>query len=274
VKETYNRREDFVFPAGILWFILWLVFSILFRFVIPVLTGGSRKSRRAAQRWNQLFRQFQSIHSGDIQRSGHRTILYLWDGGEISARTEGSYSRLKIRIFGIAPHFYKLTRFPRLPFAFFRSFIDEEHQLADLPYIASGDSQDIDGFRNTPQGGRLLSRLNEARLSVNSNSEGITLSQRVRNSQIGDLDLSGMIELGNSFLQFRGSLAKEIPVHAVNSTQRCAYCKESLDTKLPLIHCAACATPHHRECFELNGHCAVYGCTSRIPAKEPVLVSR
>ncbi|HET6266565.1 MAG TPA: RING finger protein [Acidobacteriota bacterium] len=263
-----------MFPAGILWFVLWLVFSILFRFIVPALTGGRRTYKRAALRWNFLFQQFQSVHGGTIQRSGRRTLLYIWGGGQISVRIEGAYSRLKIHSQAVPARKLRFTRIPRLPFAFFRSFIDEEHQIGDLPYVASRDTEDLAGLKSNPDFWRLLSRLNEAHLSVNSDSQGVTLSRRVRNSEIEDLELSGMIELADSLAQFRNPLSAEIPVHAIDSQQRCAYCKESLDTKLPLIRCAACATPHHRECFELNGHCAVYGCTSRIPAKEPVLLSR
>jgi Prokaryotic RING finger family 1 len=263
-----------VFPAGILWFVLWLVFSVLFRFVIPALTGGRRTYKRAAQQWSLLFNQLQSIHGGSIERSGRRTIIYIWEGGQISARLDGSYSRLKIHTHSAPGRQFKFTRIPRLPFAFFRSFIDEDHQIGDLPYVASRETEDLAGLKSNPDFWRLISRLNDARLSVNADSQGLTLSRRVRNSQIEDMDLPGMIELADSLTKFRNPLSAEIPVHAIDSLQRCAYCKESLDSKSPLIYCAACATPHHRECFELNGHCAVYGCTSRIPAKEPVLLSR
>jgi len=48
---------------------------------------------------------------------------------------------------------------------------------------------------------------------------------------------------------------------------RCQVCGESI--VLDRIECRRCETPHHRDCWDYNGRCAVYGCGEshfRIPA--------
>jgi hypothetical protein len=32
--------------------------------------------------------------------------------------------------------------------------------------------------------------------------------------------------------------------------------------RLPSLSCPDCDTPHHRDCWEFNGGCAIYGCAS------------
>jgi hypothetical protein len=39
---------------------------------------------------------------------------------------------------------------------------------------------------------------------------------------------------------------------------RCQVCGERVT--LDRIDCRRCETPHHRDCWEYNGRCAMYGC--------------
>lgn len=51
----------------------------------------------------------------------------------------------------------------------------------------------------------------------------------------------------------------------------CPYCRAPIDTQAEeSLTCEACDTPHHRDCFEENGGCTVFGCKSA-PADEPKL---
>lgn len=42
----------------------------------------------------------------------------------------------------------------------------------------------------------------------------------------------------------------------------CIVCGELLDGEADVVRCANCETPHHRDCWEFQGVCAVYGCGS------------
>lgn len=47
-------------------------------------------------------------------------------------------------------------------------------------------------------------------------------------------------------------------VHEV-ATLRCPVCSQETG-RGNTVHCAACNAPHHRDCFEYNGRCAIFGC--------------
>jgi hypothetical protein len=40
----------------------------------------------------------------------------------------------------------------------------------------------------------------------------------------------------------------------------CPYCQTPIAEDEEEVHCPACRTPHHRQCWQENGGCAVYGC--------------
>ncbi|MCI0447807.1 hypothetical protein L0152_31910 [bacterium] len=42
----------------------------------------------------------------------------------------------------------------------------------------------------------------------------------------------------------------------------CPYCKSPLTQSADVRTCADCQTSYHRECWEANGHCSVFGCSS------------
>jgi TM2 domain-containing membrane protein YozV len=48
----------------------------------------------------------------------------------------------------------------------------------------------------------------------------------------------------------------------------CPYCRAELEPEEPVTICAACATPHHADCFAENGGCTVFGCADA-PKDEP-----
>jgi len=48
----------------------------------------------------------------------------------------------------------------------------------------------------------------------------------------------------------------------------CPYCRGVLDEMTEQIVCEGCDTPHHRDCYEENGGCTVFGCRCG-PAEEP-----
>jgi hypothetical protein len=48
----------------------------------------------------------------------------------------------------------------------------------------------------------------------------------------------------------------------------CPYCRGTLGETTEQIICEGCDTPHHRDCYEENGGCTVFGCRCG-PAEEP-----
>jgi TM2 domain-containing membrane protein YozV len=50
----------------------------------------------------------------------------------------------------------------------------------------------------------------------------------------------------------------------------CPYCRASVSETDERVICDGCDTPHHRDCYEENGGCTVFGCRCA-PADEPKL---
>jgi TM2 domain-containing membrane protein YozV len=57
----------------------------------------------------------------------------------------------------------------------------------------------------------------------------------------------------------------------VTSALACPYCRMTLEqAEGQITICPGCETPHHTDCFEENGGCTVFGCSSA-PPPEPKL---
>ncbi|MBI4441621.1 hypothetical protein HY639_05615, partial [Candidatus Woesearchaeota archaeon] len=41
---------------------------------------------------------------------------------------------------------------------------------------------------------------------------------------------------------------------------KCNVCGQGIEDRI--VHCCACDTIHHQECFDYTGNCSVYGCGS------------
>lgn len=54
------------------------------------------------------------------------------------------------------------------------------------------------------------------------------------------------------------------------TTEVCPYCRASIIEEEPITACVGCGTKHHRDCYEENGGCTIFGC-SCAPAEEPKL---
>jgi Uncharacterised protein family UPF0547 len=49
----------------------------------------------------------------------------------------------------------------------------------------------------------------------------------------------------------------------------CPYCLHPIQSWPPTQDCPACQTPHHQECWDELGGCAVYGCSRMVEAHKP-----
>jgi uncharacterized RDD family membrane protein YckC len=46
--------------------------------------------------------------------------------------------------------------------------------------------------------------------------------------------------------------------------KNCAYCHAVIKTGVKVVKCPECGTPHHKDCWEENKGCAVYGCGAKV----------
>ncbi len=51
----------------------------------------------------------------------------------------------------------------------------------------------------------------------------------------------------------------------MSSRKLCPYCQTEVTPRDEEVVCPSCQVPHHSECWEENGGCAVYGCRSANP---------
>jgi hypothetical protein len=117
-------------------------------------------------------------------------------------------------------------------------------------------------------GGMLIS-VNPERLLVqidrNLGNSTEALSQMVNDALI----LFDGLQQGVSRRMSEGiSIVPSTELDVDNGPPVCKVCGETIDDG-PVILCASCRTPHHRECWEYVGFCSIYGCGSK--AGEPGL---
>jgi len=49
--------------------------------------------------------------------------------------------------------------------------------------------------------------------------------------------------------------------------QVCPYCREKIQSSEAVSQCFVCKTPHHQECWSEAEHCAVFGCSGKVPIR-------
>jgi hypothetical protein len=49
-------------------------------------------------------------------------------------------------------------------------------------------------------------------------------------------------------------------LNLLSGEQRCAYCREWLESNVSTVRCFQCNAPYHLDCFQVNSGCAVFGC--------------
>jgi hypothetical protein len=50
----------------------------------------------------------------------------------------------------------------------------------------------------------------------------------------------------------------------MNSEVLCPVCGCGFEEKHKIVTCEGCLTPHHHDCWDYSGRCAIYGCSSTI----------
>lgn len=51
----------------------------------------------------------------------------------------------------------------------------------------------------------------------------------------------------------------------MNSEVLCPVCGCGFEEKHKIVTCEECLTPHHHDCWDYSGKCAIYGCSATIP---------
>lgn len=251
--------------------ILGVVFSVLFRLVFR-LRRGRRWHNRTRRNWNWALNQIAAQLGGTLYEDGRR-IGWQSEKAQIEVRTSGrSHSRVDIRIPKGVPFWISFDRIPGPVHAFVESFLKPEQRIGNEPFfIRTNAPEKLEEIKRSPSLAPLLGQLSRYGFSVQANGNGVTLTRRISNRRMEDYPYLELLRLAQSLADVCSGAFAEMPLQEVSTDQHCAYCKESIGDGAPVTSCAVCRTPHHQECFHLNGGCSVFGCRSRQYIEPPLV---
>lgn len=235
--------------------LLYYTVKLILRVVFRSGPGVHRLMRSAYASLETLTRQY----GGSLRQFDSHTLQWeMPSGGYVQIRRR-SHPTIHVHIPLTPGYSMNCQRIPRLLYAFVDAFLHEDSHIGTLPYyISSNNRERFHELKNRPEFLRLFARLSKEKYSITLNASGLKASKRLSMHEANDVILFEQIRLLKDF----GALCvlrNEIPVQPVNSVSRCAYCHEEGQD---LICCSTCLTPHHQECFQLNGSCSVFGCGS------------
>ncbi len=199
-------------------------------------------------------------HGGSINEWTSWVEYKFHDDVRIRATYRG---RPQLKIF--LPHEFsksiRLCRIPPFVFSLLLPFLPRSVRLERLPYLAGGE--DVADLDQQSAFDPILERLCRSGYSIHTGSQGMTLTKILRPDDSMEIPFLETIRTIREFAKLLDGPVIEIPVSAITSDSRCAYCKEEMIAESEITHCLQCATPHHRECFDLNAGCSVFGCNSK-----------
>jgi len=248
-----------------------LLFFILRAVARLVRRGTSRgdSNRRVQEAFQDLVRQY----GGDTYRNGRRKLLYVSQDRSVELQIDSNSSRLVLRLRKAVSGRFSFYRLPRLVYAFLEAFLESRYRLEHTHYlIGSNSSEMLTKFQTRHGFVPLMQKLDALGFSGQMGSYGVKLWKSIRPEEINDLTLMNYVRLAQDLVQVSSADYIHIPVQPLSSEKRCAYCKELLLQEDAVQYCQSCGTPHHKECFELNGGCTVYGCEHTF-AQQQVLVN-
>ena len=250
------------------------LFIALIYFVIKKILRHSRRYYRTYLRTYRFLDDMVRRRGGAIRESGYRALTYQPASGEANLEVDcSSYPRLIIRAPHEFPFSVALYRMPRLFYAFAEAFISPALRMNGLPYFVVGStSQSVQELKARDGIMNLLSELSTLGFSVRFNASELVLKKRLYMRDLEEQSLLRAIFLAQELTRLCGRAAIQIPLHQLESDNRCAYCKEMIHPEDSVIHCSVCKTPHHSDCFALNSKCAVFGCDSSRPIEAPIPV--
>lgn len=251
-------------------YFLFGIFGVLYaisKLILRILLGDTRRSRRLAGTARQALVTLQHQHGGSTDFPRRHIFRYtLPDSSTVEIRGRRR-PVISIHVPIALAHTLSIQRIPKLAFAFLESFFPQSSRIGNHPYLVTSDSQDLPArLTQRAEFNSLFERLAAEGYSAHMDGHGLRAWKRLSHRETSDVEIFGQIRLFRDFAR-ACSGAIEMPVHAVSSFARCAYCREEISDAPDVIHCAACGTPHHQDCFALNGKCSVFGCNSLRPTE-------
>jgi hypothetical protein len=248
-------------------------FIVFLFFLLRTLFRWSwRRGRRLSSyaRTREVFDDLVRQYGGSVQRLGWRRISYLTYDKFVELQIDSEAHRLTLYIRKPVASRFNFYRFPRLVYAFLDAFLEPRYRLDRTHYLVGSNSAQMLETLQTRQGFLpLMQKLDEHGFSGRMGSQGIKLWKRILPDEISEFSFSAYIRLARDLAQISEAELIRIPVQQIDSEKRCAYCKELLGPGESVQYCQSCGTPHHKECFELNGSkCTVYGCEQPVPQPE------
>jgi hypothetical protein len=199
-------------------------------------------------------------HGGSINEWTSWIEYRFPDGIQLRA-TYRNRPQLKIFVpheFSKSIHLYRLPRFLH---SFLLGLLPGSVIHDRIPYLAGGDG--IADLEQQASIAPILEKLYRAGYSIHTDSRGMTLTKILNPNDGLEIPFLEMIRNIREFKKLLDGPVIEIPVSEIISDSRCAYCKEEMTNESEVTRCLQCATPHHRECFDLNAGCSVFGCNSK-----------
>ena len=254
--------------SHVLFGILALLYYAL-RWILRSAFGGYRRNRVLYRGARSALDTLQRQYGGTLSAGRHTVGWSLPDGSAVQIRRH-SRPGIVIRIPIECDHSLTFQRIPRLFFAFAENFMTDDSRMGATPYFVFGDIDVLEAFRSRPDFMRLFERLSDEAYSVRIGEDGLRAWKRIAAGETDDLRVYEQVRLLRDFARLCSG-AVLLPIQSLASAARCAYCHEEALNGDDIVHCAACSTPHHQECFSLNGKCSVFGCESARPMQGVLL---
>jgi Prokaryotic RING finger family 1 len=247
---------------------------VLFLLLRAIVRWGVRGARKydlfgAAQR---AFSDLVAQNGGNSYTAAWRKLIYVTQDRSAEIQYRSDSRRIVIRLRKSFPHRLSFYHIPRLPFAFLDAFLDPRMKLDGTYYLTgSRDPHILASLKEKNGFVPLMQKLDQAGFSVQLGEYGMKLWKRARVEDLNDVTLMSYIRLAQDLSHLGDPELIPIPMQPLSSEKHCAYCKELLSELDSVLYCQSCGTPHHKECFELNGRCTVYGCERPVPQPELLL---
>ena len=251
----------------------------LFVFLYFVLRSFTRRGPRSSSRYHlydhasRTFGDLVSQFGGNASRAGWRKLIYVTQDRSVELQFNADSRRLVMRLrksFAAPFSFYRL---PRLMYAFLDAFLQPAMKIEGTHYlVGSRNAERMAEWKGRNGFIPLMQKLDHAGFCGQTTQYGLKLWKTVQPSELNDVFLMSCIRLAQDLARMCDPESViNIPVQPLLSEKRCAYCKEMLSELEPAQYCQWCGTPHHQECFQLNGKCTVYGCERPVPQQQEQL---
>ena len=251
------------------------IFIFLF-FLLRSFTRRGNGRRRRHDFYDQATRAFGDLASqfgGNANRAGWRKLIYVTQDRTVELQFNADSRRLVIRLRKSFASPFSFYRAPRLMYAFLDAFLQPGMKVEGTHYlIGSKNSELMEKWKDQNGFVPLMQKLDQAGFSGQTTQYGLKLWKTIQPAELNDVLIGSYIRLAQDLARICDPEAViNIPVQALSSEKRCAYCKELLSELEPSQYCQWCGTPHHQECFQLNGKCTVYGCERPVPQQQEQL---